>query len=152
MKKISVLRVTLISLVIFSVIYCIGAVWLKIGNPSNPGPGFMPFLLGIFLGGLSIINLFISFRNVATADPKSEERSFSLGIMWKPMMSFVAVMVYGLILMHIGYLVSTFLLMFFLFKVGGGESQGWFTAFIATILTNALSYLIFGVWLGTQFP
>ena len=152
MRKINVLRVTLLLLVIFCTLYCLEAIRLKMGTISNPGPGFVPFFLGVFVASLSMINLILTFLKAAPADPKNEDRSFSLGVMRKPMLSFLAVMVYGLILMHLGYLVSTFLLMFFLFKVGGGNTQSWLTALIATIFTNALSYLIFGVWLGTQFP
>jgi hypothetical protein len=62
----------------------------------------------------------------------------------------LGVSIYAVILNRVGYLVSTFLLMLFLFK--GIEPHGWTTAIIATIITTACSYILFGVWLGTQFP
>jgi hypothetical protein len=149
MKRIFLVRFILFLLIIFSVIYSIGAVQLKIGTPTMPGPGFMPLLLGIFLSGASTISLAVSYRGKSVSEEKNnEERVLSLATLKKPILMCIAVIVYALVLNRLGYIISVFLLMLVLFK--GIDPQGWFTALIAATLTTAVSYFIFIYWLGIQ--
>ena len=148
MKRKYLIRVTLLLLITFSVPYSIGAVHLKLGNPTAPGPGFMPFLLGLFIGGASTIGLISSYRVKNKKEQENEERVFSIKTLYKPIIMCAGVIAFGLILKHLGYIVSIFLLMLFLFK--GIESQKWVTALIASALTTAISYLLFIYWLGVQ--
>jgi hypothetical protein len=48
--------------VILSTFLCLGGVKLNIGKLSAPGPGLMPFLIGLFLGTVSIITLAQSLK------------------------------------------------------------------------------------------
>lgn len=148
MKRIYLFRTILLILIAFSVIYCMGAIRLKLGSPTEPGPGFMPLLLGFFLGGASIVALSISFRSDNGTSEENEERVLSMKRLFKPIIMCVAVIVYALIVKHLGFTTSIFLLMLFLF--GGIQSQKWITALVASALSTALSYLIFIYWLGVQ--
>lgn len=150
MKKLFLLKLTYIFLLLFSIIYCIEAFRLKLGSVSSPGPGFVPFLAGIFLACISAISFLITYRNKTAFDAENEEMTFSHKTLLKPVKALAALLAYSLILVHLGYLISTFLLMLFLFK--GIESQRWVTGIISAILATALSYLIFGIWLGVEFP
>jgi hypothetical protein len=111
----------------------------------------MPFLVGIFLGGISLLTLFRAMRKRSkTASGKNVTELFAWGKLRKPAVMCGAVFVYALILPLLGYLVSTFVLMLVLFK--GLAAQKWSTAVIATFLAVILSYYIFVVWLGCQVP
>ena len=148
MKRVYLVRATFLFLIAFSVLYSIGAVQLKLGSPTSPGPGFVPFLLGLFIGGASIIGLISRFRAGNKDEQENEERVLSLRSLYRPIIMCVAVIVYALILKHLGFTLSIFLLMLFLFK--GIESQRWITALLASVLTTALAYLLFIYGLGIQ--
>jgi hypothetical protein len=141
-------RLILYCLLIFAGIYLIGAFRMKIGTPMMPGPGFMPVLLGFFLIATSIISLGVSYRSKPGQEKKIEESVLSLSSVRKPLLMCAAVVAYALVLSHLGYVLSVFLLMMALFK--GIEPQGWGTALIASVLTTLVSYLIFIYWLGIQ--
>ena len=150
MKKIYLQRIILSFLVILSFFYCLGAIQLKIDSPTNPGPGFLPFLIGIFIGFLCIIELTRSFQDKVKTDPQNSERLLDLYALRKIIIVCGSIGVYAIILPYMGYLISTFILMILLFK--NVEPQKWVVALISTIITVTLSYLIFVVWLGSQFP
>jgi putative tricarboxylic transport membrane protein len=148
MDRIFLSRLILYSLLLFSGIYLAGAVRMKIGTPTMPGPGFMPVLLGIFLFGTSLISLGVSYKSRTPREKRNEESVLSLSRIKKPLLMCGAVIGYALVLSHLGYVLSVFLLMMVLFK--GIEPQGWGTALIASTLTTLVSYLIFIYWLGIQ--
>jgi len=148
MKRVYLVRATFLVFIAFSVMYSLGSVHLKLGSPTDPGPGFMPFMLGLFMGGASVIGLILSFREENKKVQENEEKVFSLKSLYKPMSMCAGVIVYALVLKYLGFSLSIFLLMLFLFK--GIETQRWVTALFASAITTAISYLIFIYWLGIQ--
>ena len=149
MNRISLVRLILFSLIIFSGVYSIGAIQLKIGTPTMPGPGFMPLLLGISLSGASIISLVMSYSGKSGGEKKDcKEKVLSVSILKKPLLMCTVVILYALVLNHLGYVISVFLLMMVLFK--GIDPQKWLIALFAAALTTIVSYFIFIYWLGIQ--
>ncbi len=140
----------LVGWLLFAAVYCTGAVGLGIGPPSRPLPGFMPLLIGLFLGGVALFSLFCSLWGKEAPQEESGGAHLSVGQLKKPFLIYGALAGYGLVLDRLGFLASTSLLMLFLFK--GIEPQRWAVAVLWTILTVGFSYLIFVVWLGCQFP
>jgi hypothetical protein len=137
--------------ILFSIFFCLESLKLEIGRPSRPGPGFMPLLIGIFMGTTSLITLLtMIWTKKEISRERRDDRLFASVHLRKPLLVYVAVATYALTLNSFGYLISTFFLMFFLFKYI--EPQKMLTALLATILTVCFSYLIFVVWLGCQFP
>ena len=103
------------------------------------------------MGTTSLITLLTSiWTEKGINNERKDGKLFPLVHLRKPIFVYVAIATYGLTLNFFGYLISTSLLMFFLFKYI--EPQKLLTALIATILTVYLSYLIFVIWLGCQFP
>ncbi len=148
MKKLNPQNISLSLWVLFSAIFCTGAIHLKVGSLGRPGPGFMPLLIGIFMFLVSLFTLFKTLLGRAETDGGAR-LEISLKTLRKPIAIYAALVAYGLILTRLGYLISTSFLMLFLFKV---EPQKWFIALIFTILTVGISYLIFVVWLECQVP
>ena len=100
----------------FAIYICIASSRLSFGSFDHPGPGFLPLLVGIFLGIFSIIAFLqahLSNAEDETTQPwYPKER-------WKKLIGVLAVMfLYALFFEILGFLVSTFLLLIFLFRFG----------------------------------
>ena len=119
---------------------------LKLGGLHNPGCGFLIFGAGIIL---SILSLVLFVRNFASKN--DEKKALWKGLQWPVGIKLmIALFAYALVLRWLGFLLATFLLMLFLFK--GLAPQKWRIAFLLSIITIGLTYLIFGVFLETQVP
>lgn len=59
-------------------------------------------------------------------------------------------MLFVLLLDILGFIVTTFLLMLFFFRLGGPES--WLATIGKAAVSVLVSYAIFGHWLMVQFP
>jgi putative tricarboxylic transport membrane protein len=142
-------RITSACLLFLSILICILSVKLPVGlgTLNDPGPGFLPFWSGIFLGALSIT------LYVQSALKREQEGKAS----WFPkekwldlVLVLAALFVYAILLERVGFLVCTTLLMFFLFKVMGGLKLLW--AVGGSIIFSLASYGIFYLWLKVQLP
>ena len=102
------------------------------------------------MGAVTLFALFHGLWTSKGASGEPQERILSWERLKKPIMIYAALIAYGLVLDHLGFLASTFLLMLFLFK--GIEPQQWWMAIALALITVGFSHLIFVVWLGCQFP
>jgi putative tricarboxylic transport membrane protein len=125
---------------------CAGSIQLKVGTPSEPGSGFLPFGTGFLLGILALIHLLqITFRKDEKEEPLLGE------VRWKRGAWVVAsLLIYALLLPLLGYLLTTFFFMAVLFSVY--ERRKWWMVGGASFLVIAVTYLVFHHWLKVQFP
>lgn len=131
--------------ILLSALICLGSVKMGIGKLNEPGPGLMPFGAGIFLGILSLANLF-SKRSATLGDEIGYK-----GIQWGRLaLVMVSLIAYTVLLPMLGYLATTFLVMLFLYK--NTEPQRWRIALLGALLSTLFSYLLFAVALKTYFP
>lgn len=145
MKRVDLIKGTFF--LIFSLIVCYESIHLSLWSGKKPGPGLFPFFLGIALAFLSLI--FISgkgFRQkketiASEATPGNKKRILlALGILIS----------YAIVLPFLGFLVSSFFLIFFLF---GLSYQGrWIVLGTASVLVSLAFYIIFQVLLKIQLP
>jgi putative tricarboxylic transport membrane protein len=149
-KRFGPQNMVLVGWLLLAAVFCVGSVNLGIGSPHRPLPGFMPFLIGLFMGGVTLFTLAHGLWTSQGATGEEKERIGSWGQLKKPAMILAALIAYGLAMDHLGFLASTFLLMLFLFK--GIEPQKWWVAVLLALVTVGFSHLIFVVWLGCQFP
>ncbi len=120
---------------------------LGVGHLHQPGPGFIFLLSGIGLTILGIVNLLITMRE----QPGGERTPLWRGLRWHKVLLVLAVLAsFGYFLNIAGFLLSTFLLMLFLFK--GVEPTRWWVAFGSSAITVLLSYFVFVKWLEVPFP
>jgi putative tricarboxylic transport membrane protein len=152
MKK----RVRLDGLVwlVLGISLCIGSVRLKLGYFHTPGPGFLPFLSGALLGILGLILIFpTTFARLGEGE-EAKEKKTSVIWNWKklinPFLTLLILFLYILLLEPLGFIFTTFICLFFLFKLS--EPRKWITPVILSVCTSILSYLLFSVWLQCQFP
>jgi putative tricarboxylic transport membrane protein len=118
------------------------------GSLHEPGPGFITFFAGAILIILSLSLFFSSFR-----DQKARTR---LQTLWagldpgKVLYVILLLVAYTFLLKPIGFLISTFFLLFLLFRVKGTYRLK--SIFLMSLLVTVGSYIIFEIWLKAQLP
>jgi len=123
---------------------------IGLGNIRHPGPGSFPFCSGILLSSISLA-IFIVATMRKILSKKGKEEPPRSAIRWRNVLSILlALAIYAWIFEKLGFSISSFLLMFFLFK--GIEPQKLWVALVASLLTVFISYSLFSLWLGIQFP
>lgn len=132
----------------FALLVCVGSLRLELGTISDPGPGALPFGAAALLGILAVAHL----ANVTLRRPgRDEAQSSWANAHWeKGVYVVIALFVYFFLLPIFGYLITTFLLMVFLFGVL--ERKRWWVVLIGSGLVIGITYLVFEVWLMVQFP
>jgi|MudIll2142460700_1097286.scaffolds.fasta_scaffold746764_1 putative tricarboxylic transport membrane protein len=124
-----------------------GSLGMSIGRLGEPGPGFLPLIVGALLVLLSLV-LFVNALRHRIAEQAAmrmgrTERS-------KVLATSLSLILYAVAIQPLGFVLVTLLLLLFLFKVIG--ELGWTTAVAGTLLTTLFFYLLFGVWLEIPLP
>jgi len=133
--------------ILCSVLITAGSLRLPVGQPHNPGPGFLPLSVGVLMGILSMVLLWRSRRKkeagetIQTTQPRNR---------FKLIGTLLAMLVYVPAFPFLGFIPATIPLMVFLFKAVG--ELGWKISLGGGIFTSICLYLIFKVWLQVQFP
>jgi hypothetical protein len=135
-------------LVIFSILLGIGSYQLGLGDFHSPGPGFVFFGAACFLGILSL-HLLINFWRQSFEGHGRDLKETRGQAAWSIV---IVLAVYVFLLNLLGYLIDTFLLLTFLFRVIGDVPKKWGTVLGSAALTSFLTYLVFSRWFGLQFP
>ena len=131
-----------------SIFICVMSLQLGFGTFRTPGPGFLLFWAGIILGILGIILWFL-----ANAKNKEIRKTLDLwkGLKWnKVIFVLVALYIYIFLLPKVGYLITTFVFLVFLFSIME-RSRMWIQVAFALITATA-TYVVFYLWLGVQLP
>jgi len=121
---------------------------LKLGTPGSPNCGFFIFWTGVVLTGLSLL---LFFQTLLWPKEAKDRQGLGEGARWsKGAKMMAALLLYAFVLRWLGFILSTFLLLLFLFK--GLEPQKWHVAIALAVATTAVCYFVFGVFLELQFP
>jgi len=132
---------------LLSIYASIESLRMGIGTFHKPGMGFMTFWASVLLGTLSLA-LFIQVT--LKSEPAKTSPLFA-GKLWKRVfLALTALLIYAKLMPVAGYLLSTFLLMSFLFWIVRGKK--WWWVLISSSLTTLITYYVFSVWLKGQFP
>jgi len=131
-----------------ALLICVESFRLPLGSIHDPGPGFLPLLVGVLLAGLSVI-CFLQARKGPSAEPKGSWYSTER---WKNLVwVLLALLAYAVVLDSLGFLISTFLLLIVLFRFGM-EPQRWAWAIGGSVIASLSCYVVFELWLRTQLP
>lgn len=132
---------------VFSLAVCLESWRLNVGDLHAPGPGFLPFITGLLLGLLALIAFFQALRE----KPSQGKPSLSFGTYLMKVGLLAGVLIaYVLLLNILGFIIGTFLLLLFLFRIM--EPLKWRTVILASIITLVVVYLLFDFFLGTRLP
>jgi len=133
-------------LLLLSVAICVESCRLEIGGFRQPGPGFLLVFAGGLLGILTLIALFQCLKEREPRGPKiwAEVNFLKLGLL-------VGVLfLYTIFLPKLGFLLGTFLLLLFLFRVV--EPYRWWKVFCASLLAIGVIYGFFVIILESRLP
>jgi hypothetical protein len=132
---------------LLSISVCIESIRLGIGTPRHPDMGFMAFGASVLLG---ILSLTLFLQAILKKEEAKTELLFA-GKLWKRVFfALIAILVYAKLMPIAGYLISTFLLMSFLFWIA--QEKKWWRVLVLSFLTTLITYYVFSVWLKCQFP
>lgn len=142
-------KVTILFWFLIAFLICIESSKLEIGGFSHPGAGFLPLLLGLALALLSIL-LYVK-NGIEKKNPERGEKTLGGLGNWKRVFWAVGALVfYGLFLNLLGFLLATFLTMFFLYLKMGDRRLRF--ALSASVVTTLSCYLVFQLWLSANLP
>jgi len=129
--------------------FCIGGLKLGFGTFKQPHAGFMPFLVGLFLGLLALVDLISGVLSQWKSEKK--DKMIWAQISWpKVILTVLVLFAFTVFFTTLGFFIGTFLLLLFLFRVM--ERRRWWIVFMASAATTALFYLVFKVGLESQLP
>jgi hypothetical protein len=132
---------------LFSISVLIESFRIGIGSLQNPGMGFSSFWASGLLGILSLV----LFLQASLKQESTRGESLFADIQWKRIVFILIVLViYSKVMPLLGYVISTFLLMTFLFWIL--ERKKMWQVFLLSIVTTILTYFVFSKWLNCQFP
>lgn len=124
---------------------------IGLGSFREPGPGFVPFGSGLSLVAIGLImTLSGKFPKPATEKDHVAGRSLLRLPKFSSLYAVLVLVGYGLVLDRLGYLITTFLLMFALFY--DRAANRFLSSLLASLLTVVTTYLIFVTWLRVQLP
>jgi putative tricarboxylic transport membrane protein len=127
----------------------LGSYRMGLGTLNHPGPGFLSFGCGGILAGLSAL-VFIK----GMLSPREEVGTFRRlwgGTRWhRGVYVLAALLIYNFTFAYLGFILSTILLLLFLFKAI--EPQKWSVAVTGALVASVASYILFARWLDVQLP
>ena len=142
----------IISAVFFSLLgiaVILGGFQLGFGQWQDPGQGFMAVLAGVSLTCLSLVWIAITLtKQRSPGDVKSffateqSHRNVS--------MTLLPIALYALFLNTLGFPLTTFLFLMFLFRVI--EPQSWLRSLVTALIVAVMSFILFEILLKVQFP
>ncbi len=128
------------------------AIWqsaiIPMGRIHKPGPGFLPFWVGIILALLSV-TLFIE-ASVRKPAPETVRFLSGEGKWFYVIAAGGGLLAYTGLMEPLGFVISTFLLLIFLFWFIG--RQKWYVVFPGSFLVTFGTHMLFRVALKVQLP
>ncbi|HWI65092.1 MAG TPA: tripartite tricarboxylate transporter TctB family protein [Symbiobacteriaceae bacterium] len=121
--------------------------WLNLGlgTMQLPAAGFMPFVASIVLAVSSALWL------LGNLSPDPSPRPFWVDKGWlKPLLAFVAIFLYTVLIEPVGYLLAT--LVFMLLWQFVVEREKWLKATLISVIATAVMWLLFSKLLGVPVP
>jgi putative tricarboxylic transport membrane protein len=125
---------------------------LGLGKLLEPGPGLMPFALGTILCLLALCKLVGETRSGNREEGpiiKAQVHVGGRGDVGRIAGITLTLLIYALLLEVLGYIVTTFLVMAFLFRFAG--YRGWPLILLYAAIIAGVTYFGF-TYLGTRFP
>lgn len=141
-------------ILLLSIIYTFNTLTLRMGNVNAPGPGFLPLGIGIGAIIMAVIVLTNSLlkmkKEKLKEQPNQEEDSPEVINNRRVFLFVLGIVIYTAIFEVAGFLVATFCLMFYLFRIMGIE--GWLKPIVYSLLSAGIAYIVFALWLKVPFP
>lgn len=126
---------------------CVEAWSLRVGDIHAPGPGFLPFWTGLILFGLTVVSLIQTIKLPVEGTVAEFWGKANYG---KLVLIMAVLFLYAFLMERLGFLPATFLVLLFLFRTV--EPYRWTTVLFASLVTIAVTYLVFVYLLDSRLP
>jgi putative tricarboxylic transport membrane protein len=141
-------KVSSLAWLVVSLAIIVGSSAYPVGTLSHPGPSFLPFSCGIIMAVLSAI---VFFQAMGAGREKEKKREPFLTTRWPKLAAALFILFgYTFLLESFGYILMTFIFMFFVLKVV--EPVKWRAALLEAVLAAGASYALFEWWLKVPLP
>ena len=131
-----------------SIFVCVESSHISIGSLHSPASGFLPFWSGVILGTFAIV---LAVKSILIKGWRGKISDLWKEVEWnKVIFVLISLFLYAFLLPRLGYLITTFGLMTFLFGMKG-KPRLWAQA-VTAFITVGVSYIIFYLWLDVQLP
>jgi len=131
-----------------SVFAMVHSLSLGLKGITGPGPGLMPFLVGLLLFLTSIYLLVTSFLKRQEGDTLREERQSNVSL-GKLTLVVASLLAYAVFMERLGFLITTTLLLITLLK--GMGSKKWSSVVLASVSISLITYFAF-TYLRLRLP
>jgi putative tricarboxylic transport membrane protein len=132
---------------LLSLFVCQQATLIGVGSLRKPGPGLLAFGAGFGTGLLSLAVFIRSFLSQPTINVDQGKKRIPRA---KFFLICTSLFVYAVLMTWLGFVLSTFLFVFFLLQTA--ESERWWRSLGKAALITIGNYLVFVVWLGIHLP
>ncbi len=132
--------------IVFGVIFTVGGLQQGLVRQGIPGPGSLPFVIGLILIGLASVLFIQALLSPASPKMKFFPRDDSL---FRLVLALLALFIYAFFLKPTGFLLTTFVFLVFVLRWLGREK--WVSVVSFSLLTAVLSYLLFSA-LQVELP
>jgi putative tricarboxylic transport membrane protein len=122
----------------FGAVFTIGGLQQGLVRQGIPGPGSLPFVVGLILIGLSSVIFVQALFSSSSLKTKFFPRDDSLS---RLVLALLALFFYGFFLKPAGFVLTTFVFLVFVLRWIGREK--WISVLSFSLLTAVLSYLLF---------
>ncbi len=119
---------------------------LPLGSWQRPAPGLFPLLLSLVLAGLALTLLLVALGTHATAPPGQSSTACPTRVWW----TIVSLLAFYALLERLGFLITSFLLLFFLLRAIAGRR--WLVTLAIGVGASLSSYLVFDRLLKLPLP
>ena len=139
---------------LFWLIFGIPVVYLSyklgLGELTRPGPGFLTFWCGLILCGLSVL-VFMRDRTAGREETTKGIIHLWISVQWsKALITILALVAYALIFEHLGFLLSTIVLLIVLFRAI--DPMKWWAAIVVAVLASFVGFVVFDMGFQVQLP
>jgi hypothetical protein len=121
----------------------IGAIRLQVGSPTEPQPGFFPFLGGISLIVLSSIIFLKGWIG-------QSENKVAFGEVGRPALLLVVMFALVVVLDNVGYVIGTFIASGLILRIL--KVKSWRVLLLTSLCLSIGTYILFDKLLGIDLP
>lgn len=137
-------RIAAVVLILVGIGAAFGALEIGFGSFRSPGPGFLPFWLSVVLTITSAVYLMINLG------PDAKVKLWPEKTWFRPLVAILVMFAYGYFMKWFGFCTATLVLFVTWMTVVAKEK--WSTVALVSILTTAIAYLLFEVFLKVPLP
>ncbi len=132
-------------------IICVLALQFDLGTFHQPGPGFVALLTGLFIAAIGVAMIVARAMSKGRPDKgHGTYEPFRVNAWPRLVYTTALLLAYIILIEPLGFVLTTFLLMFGLFFDYEKRNYAW--SFLFAVVTSLASYLVFEVWLRCQLP